>query len=61
MHRVIPVTIATAMAADVMRQRCFSVRRGPEETDFRLDLKFGFLSHVLKELTVVVVVVLKIV
>ena len=29
MHLVIPVTIATAMAADVMRQRCFSVRRGP--------------------------------
>ena len=25
MHLVIPVTIATAMAADVMRQRCFSV------------------------------------
>ena len=24
-----PVTIATAMAADVMRQMCFSVRRGP--------------------------------
>ena len=30
MHLVIPVTIATAMAADVMRQRCFSVRRGPK-------------------------------
>ena len=28
MHLVI-VTIATAMAADVMRQRCFSVWRGP--------------------------------
>ena len=29
MNLVIPVTIATAMAADVMRQRCFSIRRGP--------------------------------
>ena len=29
MHLVISVTITRAMAADVMRQRCFSVRRGP--------------------------------
>ena len=35
MHLVIPVTIATAMAADVMRQRCFSGTERPEETDCR--------------------------
>ena len=36
MHLVIPVTMATAMAADVMRQRCFSVRRGPRRQIVRI-------------------------
>ena len=34
MHLVIPVTITTAMAADVMRKRCFSSTERPEETDW---------------------------
>ena len=33
MHLVILVTIATAMAADVMHQRCDSGTELPEETD----------------------------
>ena len=34
MHPVILVTIATTMAADGMRQRCYSGTEWPEETDW---------------------------
>ena len=57
MHLVIPVTIATAMAAAVMHQRCFSGTERPEETDFLILLDTAILlarnmSHSIEEVKV---------